>query len=857
MEKTEKVVSSQLDLEDSYYNEKKDTVQVSTTSFERIEDPGFIIERIKKSDDLEDIFVEDAEFIIEKLKTMEIDEALEILTEATVYFKGDMNFPLKSMDKIHLMLKGAEAYGQGEELYDLDVRLEASMIKFHSPYPEVRSVCSPIDDPTMRAETFRVYLIAGLWTSFAAFVNNMIYWRQPHFNLTSQVIQLLILPTGQAYSKIVPNWRIGAGKYKFELNPGPWTFKEQMLATIMANAGVSVSIFLYYMPTMRLDMFYGKAWMTYGFNVLMSFSCQFFGLSVAGILRRWVIYPVKAVWPTILPTLQLNRTLVLPERRANIHGWTISKYKFFNITLACAFVYFFLPDYLFTALATFNWPTWIAPENKNLAIIMGSKLGVGLNPLTSFDWSVINYTYPLIVPCFTVSNRYAGTLIGGIIILIMIYTNYLNTGFLPPNVATVYDRYGIKYNTTRVLTDDKFDLEKYKAYSPPFISAGNLVLNGADYALTTFGFCYIMLSEWPIIKEAVAGFYKSLKDRKMSNYERYKDPMSAMMTKYAEVPDWWFILMLLFSIGMGLIALKCYPTEVPVWVFFAIMAITIALIIPSMIMYASTGYMFTVYLLGTLLGGYWVPGSGIACIFTRALGYGMDEQAETYVGDQKMAHYAKIPPRAVFRAQVIATLLQIFVSAGSWEMLENGIPDLCSTTQASKFVCTFAHTMYSQSILLGVVGPQRTFDTLYPTMKWAFLIGALIAVPCWLLRRYFPRYLHYWQPVLILAGVARWGSSYNLSYYTPGLYASLIFMWYIKTRYTLWWAKYNYILSSAITAGTAFAGILIFIALQYKPKTLSWWGNTVSSAGVDGALVAHAREIPASGYFGPDEGTWS
>ncbi|KAK9463925.1 OPT oligopeptide transporter protein-domain-containing protein [Lipomyces oligophaga] len=840
----------------SILDEKKDATIVTSAPVNRIDDDGFIIERIKHSDDLEDIFIEDAEFIISKLKTMEVAEALEVLRESTIYFKGDMNFPPKTMEKLHLMLEGPDAYGQGEELYDLDIRLEAALIKFHSPYPEVRSVCSPVDDPTMNCETFRVYLIAGLWTAFASFVNTMIYWRQPHFTLTSQVIQLMILPTGQTFAKIVPNWKVGFGKYKFELSPGPWTFKEQMLATIMANAGVSVAIVLYYIPTMRLELFYGNTWMTYGFTVVFSMSCQFFGFSVAGILRRWVIYPVKAVWPTVLPTLQLNKTLLLPERRGNIHGWTVSKYKFFNIVLGCSFVYFFLPDYLFTALSTFNWLTWIAPNNMNLAVVTGSKLGLGFNPITSFDWSVINYFYPLIVPAYTVANRYVGIFLGGIIILIMTYTNYLNSGHLPPNTASLYDRYGNTYNTSAVLTDNLFDVDKYRAYSPPFISAGTIVLYGADYTLVTFSFCYIILSEWGIVKEAVVGFYKSLKDRNLSNYDRYKDPISIMMTKYPEVPDWWFICMLFFSFGMGIIAIKCWPTGVPVWVFFAVMFITIALIIPAMIMYASTGYLFSVYLLATLLGGYWVPGSGIACIFMRSFGVGMDDQAETYVGDQKMAHYAKIPPRAVFRAQIVATFAQVFVSAGAWEMLVKGMPDLCTYTQPSKFVCTFAHTMYSQSIMFGIVGPNRTFDTLYPLLKWAFLIGAAISVPCWLLRKYFPRYLHFWQPVLIISGMTRWGATYNLSYYTPGLIASLAFMWYIKTRYTLWWAKYNYILSSGLTAGTAFSGILIFLALQYHPKTLTWWGNSVTSAGVDGVGTSHLLSVPDIGYYGPKNGTW-
>ncbi|KAK9475589.1 hypothetical protein V1514DRAFT_323021, partial [Lipomyces japonicus] len=67
---------------------------------------------------------------------------------------------------------------------------------------------------------------------------------------------------------------------------------------------------------------------------------------------------------------------------------------------------------------------------------------------------------------------------------------------------------------------------------------------------------------------------------------------------------------------------------------------------------------------------------------------------------------------------------------------------------------------------------------------------------------------------------------------------------------------YNYILSSGLSAGVAFSGILIFLALQYHPKSLTWWGNTVSYAGVDGAGTATLKPLPARGYFGSPEGSW-
>ncbi|KAK9452722.1 OPT oligopeptide transporter protein-domain-containing protein [Dipodascopsis uninucleata] len=838
------------------YTEKVKEKGVTIKTFQRYEDRDTIIDRIKHSDDLEDVLDEDVDFIIEKLATMEDTEAIDILNDALIYYDDDINFPRKTHERIRLLLQGEEAYGMGSAMYDLDLRLQATLMKYHSPYPEVRAVCSPIDDPTMQVETFRVYLIGCIWTGFAAFVNTMIYFRQPHFSLTSQVVQLLIYPSGVLYSKVIPNCRIGTRKYGFDLNPGPWTFKEQMLATIMANAGVSIMNAMYYTPTVRNEQFYGLTWVTYGYNVLIGFATQTFGLSVAGMLRRWVIYPSRAVWPTILPTLQLNRTLILPRKKSNVHGWTITGYKFFYVTMGCAFIYFFIPNYLFTALSLFNWMTWIAPQNKNLAIITGSRLGLGFNPISSFDWTVVNYSSPLIVPFYTVLNRYIGTIIGGVAVAIIYYTNYMYTGYMPINTASVYDRFGKAYNITRVQTNGRFDLQKYMNYSQPFMSAGHLLYSGATYAVATFGFVYVILNEWKAFKLAFIGVYRGIKERKSSNYEQYNDPISRHMRNYPEVPDWWYLIWLFVSLGLAIVAIRCFPTEVPIWVLIATFVITVAMIIPSMVMYASTGYLMTVYLLGTLLGGYWVPGSGIACIYTRMFGYSIDEQAESYVGDQKLGHYAKIPPRSVYRAQFAATVVQVFASAGGWQMLQDGVAGLCTYDQVSRFTCPFSHTLFSESVMIGLIGPKRTFDQLYPILKYAFLMGALFAVPCWYIRLKFPA-LRYWHPVIMLGGFSRYGTTYNLSYYTPGFYAAWVFNYYIRGRYVAWWAKYNYLLSSGLTAGVAFCGILIFVALQYKPKQLNWWGNSVSTAGLDSGQSTAILGIPEDrGYFGPDAGTW-
>ncbi|KAK9482839.1 OPT oligopeptide transporter protein-domain-containing protein [Lipomyces starkeyi] len=804
---------------------------------------------------LRDILDEDPEYIVDNMKSLTLEESLTILKAAAEYYNEDVNFPVDMMERINVLVQREQISGMDPYYYQLEARLQAALIKFDSPYPEVRAVVRPTDDPSVPCETFRAYAVGIFWVCCASFINQMYQQRQPSITLNATVLQILIYPSGKFIAKALPNWNVNIFGWKFPLNPGPWTFKEQMFATIMTNVGGGATNFFSYALTMRLGIFFDNEWVQYGFLFLMAFITQFFGFGLAGIMRRFVVYESKAVWPTILPILQLNRALLLPETKQSIHGWTISKYKLFWISFVAMFVYFFIPDYLFTALATFNWMTWIAPKNKKLAFITGSRMGLGINPWTTFDWSVINYTTPLILPFFAALNKYIGVWVGALVIIGLYWSNYKYTAYFPPNNSNVYDRTGVKYNLTKVMTNHMFDEEKYRNYSPVYIGAGNMTMLGAFYCLYTCAFCYIMLNEWKTIREGCKGFYRSLKDRKLSNYEMFDDQFSRTMRKYKEVPDWWFIATLIIAFCVGVGAIVGYPTNTPVWSVVVVILVSIALLIPTTVIFSTTGYLIPGDTLTVIIAGYMVHGNPIASLICRVFGYNTDEQAESFIGDQKLAHYARMPPRGVFRAQMTATLLQCFVTTGAITWLINHTPDLCTSTQPARLVCAFPNQLYSNTVLLGVIGPHRTYDVVYPALKYGFLVGMLVGVGFWALRRRYVKYLKYVHPVVILSGITRYGATYNLSYFTPGMYFSFIFMFLIRRRYLMWWTKYNYILSSGLTAGMAFSGILIFFALQYTGHSLKWWGTTIQTAGVDGAGVATLRTVPVGG-FGPQVGSW-
>ncbi|KAG7831645.1 hypothetical protein KL920_001165 [Ogataea angusta] len=798
----------------------------------------------------EDASLPDVEYLYEKATEMSTDEGLKTLARVLDDHEGDPNFPEEDYEEMERLVKGYdESLGVPYQDWDFQVRLHATLNEYHSPYPEVRAVTSPRDDPEIPCETIRAYFLGFLWCIVGTGVNEIFSRRQPSLYISSSVCQMLMYPSGLVLQKILPDWGVTVFGTRHSLNPGPWTYKEQMFATVMfdiAIGGMYVGSNFY---VEKLDIFYGNKWITIGYQILISLATQLFGFGFAGVLRKIVIYPVRAVWPTILPTLALNQALLKKDKKEKIHGWVITRYKFFFVVFICSFLYMWVPDYLFQALSYFNWMTWIKPDNFNLAVVTGSMLGLGLNPIASFDWNIVGYWLPLAFPFYTYMNMMIGMFIGFFVILGLYYSNYRWTAYLPINDNNIYTNTGELYEVGSVLTNGRLDEDKYKSYGPPYLSAGMLVSWGANCALYTFLIPYVLISE---SKTLIQSFKAIWNDIRTNTNTVLKDPHSRMMAKYKEVPQWLFIVVMLMALVFAIVCVKVYPANTPVWGIFLVLAINLVFVVPLNVIYAVTGYYFTLQVFVELIVGYAIPGNGDALMFLQALGFNITGQAQQYLYDQKIAHYAKVPPRAVFRGQFTGTIFQIIISLVviNWEI--NHVENICSPDQSNNFTCPSETSYYSSSVFWGVIGPKRVFNKMYPVLPWCFLIGFLLALVCLAIRRFYRKQTKWFEPAVIIGGFLNY-APYNLSYFLPGLYVCFAFNHVIKKRYSGWWEKYNYILASALDAGVAFGGIIIFFAVQYHEKDINWWGNLVSYSGTDASMGQTSLKDPSTapdGYFG-------
>jgi hypothetical protein len=180
----------------------------------------------------------------------------------------------------------------------------------------------------------------------------------------------------------------------WSLNPGPFNIKEHVCITVMAN----VVIFNPFVaggiiPTQKLV--YGQR-LPVTYQLLLSTSIGALGFSLGGLLRQFVVWPANMIWPAALGNAALFNTLHKNfGKRDRGH---MTRERFFCIAMACSFIWYWVPGYLFTALSVFNWACWIAPNNVVVNVLFGAQTGLGMGILT-FDWSMMAYhSSPLITP---------------------------------------------------------------------------------------------------------------------------------------------------------------------------------------------------------------------------------------------------------------------------------------------------------------------------------------------------------------------------------------------------------------------------------------------------------------------------
>ncbi|XP_015581152.2 oligopeptide transporter 7 [Ricinus communis] len=691
----------------------------------------------------------------------------------------------------------------------------------NSPIEQVALTVPITDDPMLPAVTFRTWTLGTLACILLSFLNQFFWYRREPLAITSIFAQIAVLPLGHLMASAITDKVFFRGtKLEFTLNPGPFNVKEHVLITIFANSGAGNVYAIHIVSAVKI--FYKKE-LSFLVALLVVITTQVLGFGWAGVFRRYLVEPAAMWWPQNLVQVSLFRALHEKEER---HKGRLTRNQFFIAAFICSFAYYVFPGYIIPKLTSVSWICLIFP-----ASILAHQLGSGLHGLgigaIGFDWATTSSYLgsPLASPWFATANVAAGfALIMYVITPIAYWLNIYKANTFPIFSDGLFTSSGRRYNVSAII-DPKFhiDMDAYNRQGPLYLSTNFAMIYGLNFACMTATIVHVFLFHgrdiWQLSKSA-------FQEKKM-------DVHTKLMRKYKPVPEWWFLCILLLNISATIFTCQYYNAQLQLPWWGVLLACSLALLftLPVGVITATTNQTPGLNVITEYIIGYLYPGFPVANICFKVYGYISMKQGITFLHDFKLGHYMKIPPRAMFMAQVVGTVIAALVHlATAWWLMET-VPNICEREllpKGSPWTCPGDHVFYDASVIWGLIGPRRIFGDRghYSAINWFFLAGAIAPVLVWLAHKTFPD--KHWirlisMPVLL-------GATLNMLPATAVNYTTWVLVGFasgfIAYRYYRdWWSRHNYVLSGALDGGLAFMAVLLYLSLGMQHVSLDWWGN--------------------------------
>ncbi|KAG0204416.1 hypothetical protein BGX28_003632 [Mortierella sp. GBA30] len=685
-----------------------------------------------------------------------------------------------------------------------------------SPIPEVAAVVSNTDDPSLPCMTFRFWIMGLISILSLSFVN------QAPMVVGALVIQLLSYPLGQFLARTLPNRSYSIFGFVYSLNPGPFNVKEHVLITIMASCGAGTAYAVDIIVIQRV--FYKQ---DFGFlaNFLLILTTQLVGYGLAGILRRYLVYPAAMIWPSNLVTVALFNTL---HRRENLAPGQWTRQKFFAVFSIVSFCYYWIPAYIFPVLTSLTLLCYIKPSSVMLSQLTGSH-GLGMGVL-SLDWNTITAFLgsPLITPWWAQVNIGVGfILFAWIMVPVAYYMNVWDAKLFPILSSKLFTTKGYNYDTLSILTPTKtLDEHMYSTYGPLRITTFFALSYGIGFAgltaIITHTFLYHRKQIWAQWKES----------RGASQDIHYK-----LMQAYKEVPEWWYIALFGTTVALAIITCEVWDYGLPWWCLLIAVGISAMFSLPIGLIQAVTNQQPGLNILTEFVVGYILPGRPIANVTFKTYGYISMSHAMSFLGDLKLGQYMKIPPRDMFLTQLIGTVVAGFVNLTTANWLLSTRPNIC-TQEGYPYTCPSANVFFSASVVWGVIAPERMFGVLsiYHPLMYFFIFGLLIPIPFYLVSKRIPGTMldRIHTPVILTStGMMPPARPYQ---YANWLLLGFLFQFCAKRYRRDWYQRFNYVLSAALDSGVALSALVVFFTLQmHNIDFPAWWGTDMTHCPLEDA----------------------
>jgi hypothetical protein len=234
--------------------------------------------------------------------------AVEAFDKVQKSHQWDPNLPKGKLDELH----EAAQTGDVEKIKHVDEEFADN-----SPYEEVRAAVRNTDGGEV-ANTVRAWILGMIFVTVCSGLNMFLSMRSPAINFPAIVVVLLVYPIATLWARIVPMRVFNTCGVRWTFNTGPFTIKEHTVIGIMANVSISYAYATDALLAIKGKPFYNLN-MGWGFQLLFTLSSQLIGISLAGLFRRFVIWPSAMIWVGyyLITSARSRFPLTLDASRAN------------------------------------------------------------------------------------------------------------------------------------------------------------------------------------------------------------------------------------------------------------------------------------------------------------------------------------------------------------------------------------------------------------------------------------------------------------------------------------------------------------------------------------------------------------
>ncbi|KIM91664.1 hypothetical protein PILCRDRAFT_810948 [Piloderma croceum F 1598] len=721
----------------------------------------------------------------------------------------------ESLDDVE-RLKRAEA---AKERLDNDEASEDEYL-VETPHDVAIKVLSTRDDVDSPVVTFRMLFLGLAFSAFGAVLAQLYYFKPQTLFVSQFFLVIMTYFIGKAMEKCLPS----QGLFRF-LNPGPFNIKEHTAAIIMCSTAAASATAIQVISVQEL--FYNND-MNAGIAVFTLLSSQLIGYGFAGLLLETVVYPSKTFWPRTIVTANMFQTFHFDG------GLSTKRTKVFWGVFTAIFIWEIFPQWIFpllTGVSIFCLANHTSTVIRNVFGGASNNEGMGLLSWC-FDWNLITSNC-LYTPLWTQINWDIGIMFSYILVPAVYYGNVWNGLSFPFMSQAIFDSSGNEYNQTAILTNNRFDPEKFASVGPAWFSASNalsLITNNLAMGATSV---HVFLFYWPELKPFFRAMNPWNNDTVVTHDEHYEK-----MKVYKKVPKIWFIGLLVGAYAVAQATNYTGHSDFNWW------SLTVTLILS---LFFTTVYSVTNAILGIyefnngldgfyqMLASYMVPGDPVANMYAALYGSQPTIQGMALLQDLKLGQYIKIPPRVNFLVQILGCVVGALLNyATMLSVINSQRPALLTISGTRLWSGQNAQAYNSNAIAWGALGPEMFgAGKTYHMVPVALAVGCFLPIPGYILHRFWPKNIIFRN---LNTGIIIQFSCYMYiginSPITTWIVIGIISQYVVRRRFPRMFTKYNYIVAGALDGGTQVISFIlnlaVFGAVGNAHLFPEWWGNDLN-----------------------------